>query len=56
MARRCRTFAVGPPLQEGSFALQSFRKGGCPMSTMEILTFSLVIIGICNLFIQAKKK
>jgi hypothetical protein len=28
----------------------------CPVTTMEILTLCLVIIGICGLFIQANKK
>lgn len=31
-------------------------KGGLPMSTNEVLQLCLVIIGICSLFIQAKKK
>lgn len=30
--------------------------GGCPMSTMEVLTLFLVIIGVCNLFIQMLNK
>ncbi len=28
------------------------RGGGCQMSMMEVLTLCLVIIGVCNLFIQ----
>ena len=31
-------------------------KGGLLMSTSEVLQLCLVIIGICSLFIQAKKK
>ncbi|MCD8341375.1 MAG: hypothetical protein LUC87_04360, partial [Clostridiales bacterium] len=33
-----------------------YGKGGCPMSTMEVLTLFLVIIGVCNLFIQMLNK
>jgi hypothetical protein len=32
------------------------RKGGASMSVSEVLQLCLVIIGICNLFIQGKKK
>ncbi|MCD7820859.1 MAG: hypothetical protein LUG64_01425, partial [Clostridiales bacterium] len=50
------TAAVGP-LSGGSFFVPLFwRKGGCPMSTMEVFTLCLVIIGICNLFIQLLNK
>ncbi|MCC8075236.1 MAG: hypothetical protein LIO95_04715 [Clostridiales bacterium] len=42
---------------EGQLLLPPFsKKGGCSMSTMEVLTFRLVVIGVCNLFIQDKKK
>lgn len=44
-----------PSSSEGSFALR-LSKGGLPMSTSEVLTLCLVIIGICDLFLQAKKK
>lgn len=44
------------PLIGGSFLSPDLWKGGLPMSTMEVLTLCLVLIGICSLFIQAKKK
>ena len=43
-------------LTEGSFLSSDLRKGGLPMSTSEVFELCLVIIGICGLFIQAKKK
>ena len=43
-------------LTGGSFLSSDLRKGGLPMSTSEVLQLCLVIIGICGLFIQAKKK
>ena len=34
-----------------------FRKGACPMVTYsELFAYSLVIIGVCGLFIQVHKK
>ena len=51
--------AVGegqPSTAGGSFLPPDLWKGGLPMSTSEVLELCLVIIGICGLFIQAKKK
>jgi hypothetical protein len=44
------------PLDRGRLRSLILRKGGCPMSTSEVLQLCLVIIGICGLFIQGKKK
>ena len=43
-------------LTGGDFCSPISRKEGCPMSTSEVLQLCLVIIGICGLFIQGKKK
>ena len=43
-------------LTEGDFCSPISRKEGCPVSTSEVLQLCLVIIGICGLFIQGKKK
>ena len=41
----------------GTFLPPDLLKGGCPMVTYsELFAYSLVIIGICGLFIQAHKK
>ena len=39
-----------------NFLPPNFAKGGLLMSTSEVLQLCPVIIGICSLFIQAKKK
>jgi len=42
---------------EGSFCPLIFGKGGCPVVTYgELFQYTLVIIGIIALFIQANKK
>ena len=45
-----------PFVTEGSFLSSDLWKGGLPMSTSEVFQLCMVIIGICGLFIQAKKK
>ncbi len=44
------------PELQGELLAPLFQKGGLAMTTMEVLTFCLVIIGIINLFIQLMKK
>ena len=44
------------PISGGNFLPPDLAKGGLLMSTSEVLQLCLVIIGICSLFIQAKKK
>ena len=44
------------PMSGGNFLPPDLAKGGLLMSTSEVLQLCLVIIGICSLFIQAKKK
>lgn len=51
MRRRLAPFAGA-----ASFAPNLSGKGACPMSTSEVLQLCLVIIGICNLFIQLLNK
>lgn len=43
------------PISGGNFLPPDLAKGGLLM-TSEVLQLCLVIIGICSLFIQAKKK
>ena len=43
------------PISGGNFLPPDLAKGGLLMSTSEVLQLCLVIIGICSLFIQAKK-
>ena len=45
-----------PFVTEGSFLSSDLWKGGLSMSTSEVFQLCMVIIGICGLFIQAKKK
>ncbi len=45
------------PRQRATSCPLIFGKGGCPMVTYsELFAYSLVIIGICSLFIQGFKK
>ena len=44
------------PISGGNLLPPDLAKGGLLMSTSEVLQLCLVIIGICSLFIQAKKK
>lgn len=44
------------PISGGNFLPPDLAKGGLLMSTSEVLQLCLVVIGICSLFIQAKKK
>ena len=44
------------PISGGNFLPPDLAKGGLLMSTSEVLQLCLVIIGICSLFIQAKKE
>ena len=53
---RYQSTAAVDPYHGGSFLSPDLAKGGLPMSTSEVLELCLVIIGICSLFIQAKKK
>ena len=49
--------AVSPLyIKEGCFCPPIRGKEGCPMSTSEVFQLCLVIIGICDLFIQITKK
>ena len=49
--------AVWPPAHvRGRFLPPDLRKGGCGMTTSEVFQLLLVLIGICDLFIQAYKK
>lgn len=44
--------AIVSPLYIRGQLLAPKMKGGLPMSTTEVLTLCLVIIGICDLFVQ----
>ena len=47
----------GPRLTSGGSSCPLIsRKGGCGMTTSEVFQLLLVLIGICDLFIQAYKK
>ena len=49
--------AAGPLRQGAASCPLIERKGGCPVITYsDLFQFCLVIIGVCSLFLQARKK